>query len=67
MDPLIIIIIIACIAGMIARSLFVTQRPPQRISVHAAPAERSGGGSGCLPLILVGPCCCWCWRRGARR
>ncbi len=45
---------IAVIAGMIVRSLFIPQRPPQSISVHAAPAERSGGGGDCLPRILVG-------------
>jgi hypothetical protein len=38
---------------MIARSVFVTQCPPQRISVETASAKRGGGG-GCLPRILVG-------------
>jgi hypothetical protein len=43
---------IAFVAGLIARSLFVTQRQPQVIYVQTEPVERSGGG--CLPLILIG-------------
>jgi hypothetical protein len=43
---------IAFVAGLIARSLFVTQRQPQVIYVQTEPMEHSGGG--CLPLILIG-------------
>jgi hypothetical protein len=42
---------IAFVAGLIARSLFVTQRQPQVIHVQTEPVERGGG---CLPLILIG-------------
>jgi hypothetical protein len=44
---------IAFVAGLIARSLFVTQRQPQVIYVQTEPVEHSGSG-GCLPLILIG-------------
>lgn len=43
---------IAFVAGMIVRSLFIAQRPPQIIYVQAEPVERGGGG--CLPIILMG-------------
>jgi hypothetical protein len=43
---------IAFVAGIIARSLFVTQRQPQVIYVQTEPVEHGGGG--CLPLILIG-------------
>jgi len=42
---------IAFVAGLIARSLFVTQRQPQVIYVQTKPMEHGGGG--CAPLILI--------------
>lgn len=44
---------IAFVAGMITRSLFVTQRQPQVIYVQMEPMEQREG-SGCLPLLLFG-------------
>jgi hypothetical protein len=52
MEALIVFGGIAFIAGIIVRSLFVTQRQPQVIYVQTEPVERGGGG--CLPLILIG-------------
>jgi len=52
MEALIFFSGIAFVAGIIVRSLFTTQPPPQIIYVQPEPVER--GGNGCLPLILVG-------------
>ncbi len=43
---------IAFIAGIMARSLLVTQRPPQIIYVQTEPVKRGGGG--CLFFMLMG-------------
>jgi hypothetical protein len=51
MEALILFGGIAFVAGIITRSLFVMQRPPQVIYVQTEPVERGGG---CLPLILIG-------------
>lgn len=52
MEALIFFSGIAFVAGMVVRSLFVTQRQPQVIYVQTEPVEQGGGG--CLPLVLVG-------------
>jgi hypothetical protein len=52
MEALILFGGIAFVAGIITRSLFAMQRPPQVIYVQTEPVERGGGG--CLPLILIG-------------
>jgi|GEM_PF-4270244 len=48
---LFIIVGIAFVAGIIARSLVIAP-PPRVIYVHAEPVERESGG--CLPIILMG-------------
>lgn len=52
MELLIVFSLIAFVAGAIARSLFISQRPPQVIYVQTEPVER--GGSGCVPIMLIG-------------
>jgi hypothetical protein len=52
MEAFILFAGIAFIAGIIIRSLFVSQRPPQVIYVQTEPVEDQEGG--CLPMMLIG-------------